>query len=207
MRVQKLEVFAPHEPTLRIALICLWLASSIAAHAQAKLTYNDHILPLVEANCAQCHNPDKRKGDLDLTSYSGLLKGGGSGPIVVAGNPDSSKLWKAITHAEEPNMPPKKPPLPEKELALVRQWIADGLLESAGAKAVPVAKPSADLALKFSPGTKPDGPPPMPGVLPLDPVVHTTRGSPINSLAASPWAPLIAFTGQKQVLLYHAQDA
>ncbi|HXJ58215.1 MAG TPA: c-type cytochrome domain-containing protein [Verrucomicrobiae bacterium] len=198
---------APHEPTLRIALIGLWLASSSAAHAQSKLTYNDHILPLVEANCAQCHNPDKRKGDLDLTSYSGLLKGGGSGPIVVAGNPDSSKLWKAITHAEEPNMPPNKPPLPEKELALVRQWITDGLLESAGAKAVPVAKPSADLALKFSPGAKPDGPPPMPGDLPLDPVVHTTRGGPINSLATSPWAPLIAFTGQKQVLLYHAQDA
>src|SRR5437867_7909983 len=47
------------------------------AFAAEKITYQDHVLPLIENNCAKCHNPDKKKGDLDLTTYSGVLKGGG----------------------------------------------------------------------------------------------------------------------------------
>ena len=92
----------------------------MSAFADDKITYQDHVLPLIENNCAKCHNPDKKKGDLDLTTYSGVLKGGGSGQIVMSGNPDSSKLMKAITHAEEPNMPPNKPRLPDKEMATVK---------------------------------------------------------------------------------------
>jgi len=183
------------------------LAAAAAAHAQTKVTYADHVLPLVEANCAKCHNPDKRKGDLDLTTYSAVLKGGGSGPVVVAGNVDSSKLWKALTHAEEPTMPPNKPPLPEKELAVFRGWIAGGLLETSGSKALATAKPALELTLKLPASAKPDGPPPMPPELPLDPLVHAKRGNPVAALAASPWAPLLAIAGQKQVLLYHATNA
>lgn len=174
--------------------------------AQEKITYTDHVLPLIEQHCGKCHNPDKKKGDLDLTSYSGALKGGGSGVVVVAGNPDSSKIIKALTHAEEPTMPPNKPPLPEKELAVFRKWIAGGLLETSGSKAIVAAKPTVDLTLKVSDAAKPDGPPPMPGELPLEPVVHTARGYAINGLAASPWAPLAAIAGQKQILLYNTTN-
>ena len=170
---------------------------------QEKITYADHVLPLVEQHCAKCHNPDKKKGDLDLTSYSGALKGGGSGVVLVAGNPDSSKLIKAITHAEEPTMPPNKPPLAGKEIAVFKNWIAGGLLETSGSKAIATAKPSVDLTLKVSDLGKPNGPAPMPKELPIEPVVHTTRGYAINGLAASPWAPLIAIAGQKQILLYN----
>ena len=171
--------------------------------AQEKITFADHVLPLVEQHCAKCHNPDKKKGDLDLTSYSGALKGGGSGVVVVAGNVDSSKLIKSLTHAEEPNMPPNKPPLPEKELAVFKKWIEGGLLEASGSKAVVAAKPTVDLTLKVSDAGKPDGPPPMPKDLPIEPVVHTARAYAINGLAASPWAPLVAIAGQKQILLYN----
>src|SRR5438874_405617 len=93
------------------------------AFAQDKVTYQDQVLPLIEANCAKCHNADKKKADLDLTSYQGALQGSGSGPVLISGNPDNSKLWKAITHAEEPNMPPNRPRLPDKDLAIFKQWI------------------------------------------------------------------------------------
>src|SRR4051794_408993 len=79
---------------LRATLIPLLLTFPVAAFSQEKITYQDHVLPLIENNCAKCHNPDKKKGDLDLTSYNGALKGGGSGQVVIAGNPDSSKLLK-----------------------------------------------------------------------------------------------------------------
>jgi WD40 repeat protein len=45
----------------------------------------------------------------------------------------------------------------------------------------------------------------MPVDLPCEPVVHTLHGNAITGLAASPWAPLIAVAGQKQVLLFHSE--
>ena len=174
-----------------------------AVSAQEKITYQDHILPLVENSCGKCHNPDKKKADLDLTSYASLLKGNGSGPVVVAGNPDSSKLWKAITHAEEPTMPPNKPKMPDKELEVWRKWIAGGLLETTGSKAIVSTKPAVDFTLKNVSIGKPDGPPPMPKELSIEPVVHAERLTALTGLAHSPWAPLLALAGEKQVLLYN----
>src|SRR5436305_8929162 len=119
---------------LLIALVFL----PLLAHTEEKITYQDHILPLVEANCSKCHNGDKKKADLDLTSYAGTLKGSGSGAVVASGNLDGSKLWKAINHAEEPFMPPNRPMLGAKELETFRNWIMGGLLENAGGKAIAV---------------------------------------------------------------------
>lgn len=188
-----------------VASVVLFVASD-SLWAQAPTTFADHVLPLVEQHCAKCHNADKKKGDLDLSSHSGVLKGGGTGPVVVPGNPDSSKLIKVLAHVEEPTMPPNKPPLPEKELAVFKKWIAGGLLETSGSKAVAAAKPKVDLTLKVSDAGRPDGPPPMPKELSLEPVVHTKRAAAVGGLAASPWAPLIAVAGQKQVLLFNSTN-
>ena len=180
----------------------LLLAASGTVFSDDKINYQDHILPVIENNCAKCHNSDKKKGDLDLTSYNGVMKGGGSGVAVIAGNPDGSKLYRAVTHAEDPTMPPKKSRLPDKELDLFKRWITGGLLEHSGSKAI-AAKPAVDLTVKISSLGKPEGPPAMPGPLSMEPVSRATHGSAIVGLAASLWAPITAIGGQKQVLLYH----
>src|ERR1700674_2842739 len=117
-----------HAILRRTRFFLLWLAATplliCSSPADDKITFSDHILPLVEANCAKCHNPDKKKADLDLTSYQGALKGSGSGVVVLSGNPDGSKLWKCLSHAEEPNMPPNRPKLGDKELDQFKKWIA-----------------------------------------------------------------------------------
>jgi WD40 repeat protein len=46
----------------------------------------------------------------------------------------------------------------------------------------------------------------MPDQLPREVVVHTARTTAITGLAASPWAPLIAVAGQKQVLLFNTDS-
>lgn len=58
-----------------VALVAL-VVGVLAADAQEKVTFADHVLPLVEQHCAKCHNPDKKKGDLDLSSHGGVLKRG-----------------------------------------------------------------------------------------------------------------------------------
>jgi len=53
---------------------------------------------------------------------------------------------------------------------------------------------------------KPDGPAAMPVSLVKQPVVYTKRPGQITALAASPWAPLVAVAGQKQVTLYNSEN-
>lgn len=181
-------------------------AFQIAAKADEKVTYQDNILPLIQANCAKCHNEDKRKADLDLTSYQGLLKGSGSGAVVIAGNPDASKLWKAITQTEDPTMPPNQPPMPDKVLEVFKKWIQGGLLETANGRAVAATKPAMDFTLKQDALEKPTGPPPMPKNWASATPFHTEKTTAITGLAASAWAPLIAVAGQKQVLVYNSDS-
>jgi WD40 repeat protein len=47
----------------------------------------------------------------------------------------------------------------------------------------------------------------MPGGLPQKPVVVTPRAAAVTAIASSPWAPVVALAGQKQILLYHAVTA
>src|SRR3954471_15240002 len=108
----------------------LFFCFTLPLTAQEKVTFQDHVLPVVEANCAKCHNSDKKKGDLDLTSYGSALAGGASGKVVVSGDVDASKLWKVINHLEDPNMPPNRGKMADKELATFKKWIAGGLLET-----------------------------------------------------------------------------
>ena len=58
-------------------------------------------------------------------------------------------------------MPPGQDKLPDAKLAIIRQWIAGGLLENAGDSAQPKKKKTLKLAITPSIG-KPEGPPPMP---------------------------------------------
>ena len=41
-----------------------------------KITFQDHILPLLENKCLNCHNPDEAKGGLDLSTYGAAMTGG-----------------------------------------------------------------------------------------------------------------------------------
>ncbi len=192
----------PRSLTLSFAAL---LASSAAVWAQEKITYQEHVLPVFENNCNKCHNPDKKKGDLDLSSFSALMRGGGSGLVVVSGDPEASKLHRSVNHTEEPEMPPKASKLPGKDLDLIRRWIAGGLLETSGSKAIAARKPSIDLGVSAASLGKPAGPPPMPSQFLLDPVTSAAHSTAPTGMATSPWAPLIAITGQKQVLLYNTE--
>ena len=167
-----------------------------------KVTYDDHLLPILRNECTSCHNPDKKKGGLDLSSYQALLTGSDSGAIVQAGDPEGSKLYKVVAHTDDPYMPKGKGKLQDKDLNVFKQWIAGGMLENAGGKAVVAKnKPKLNLSVVADSG-KPTGPVAMPKDLPVEPVVHTARPGALMCLASSPWAPLVAIGGQHQVLLY-----
>src|SRR3954454_17785085 len=175
-------------------LIVLAPALALAADPPAapKVTYQDNVLPIVRNACLNCHNPDKKKGGLDISSYSGAMAGSDSQKVIVPGDPDASVLFRCVMHIDEPKMPQKADKLPQKDLDLIKQWIAGGALENSGSKAVAIKK--VDLGVVTAIG-KPTGPPPMPKGLSIEPLVRTKRAGPLNALAASPWAPVAAIGG------------
>ena len=185
--------------------IAAWLAGTPLGQTQEKITYQDHISPLFESACNSCHNADKAKGDLDLSSYPNMLKGGSSGGFIEAGNPDGSLLYKLVAHQEEPFMPHKKDKLADAQVALVAKWITGGLLETKSSTAKKKKKNTFDLGFVAVTDGKPEGPLPMPEHLLLEPVVSARRAGGTSALAANPWAPIVAVAGQKQALLYHTE--
>ena len=196
---------------MRRSLLILALASAglllrgQPARADGKNpTYADDVLAVFKQHCTNCHGADKQKGGLNLATFAALQQGGASGAVVTPGDPGKSRLYTLSAHTEEPKMPPSGNKMPDAQLALLKLWIEQGGRENSGSK-VSVPAKTADIALKSVVKGRPEGPPPMPaaGKLPLDPVMRARRPGAVLALATSPWAPLAAVGGQKQVLLYN----
>jgi hypothetical protein len=144
------------------------------------------------------------RSGLSLETYAGVMKGGGSGDAVTAGRPTSSLLFKAVNRDEgAPQMPLGLPKLPDAEIGLIREWIAAGLRENANSQPKGPVAPSLD----YHPTglNRPSGSPAMPGALPALNLPEPARANPVTALAASPWAPLIAFAGHERIYLYNLE--
>ena len=79
---------------------------------------------ILQKNCFGCHGAAKTSG-LDLRTPETALAGGAHGAVIVASDPEQSKLYKVITHIAEPAMPPGKK-LSDDEIETLRIWIEAG---------------------------------------------------------------------------------
>ncbi|MFM8706369.1 MAG: c-type cytochrome domain-containing protein [Planctomycetia bacterium] len=193
----------PSRREVRCLLIAgaMAVAAAAARAADAPPTFNEQVLPIFREKCCGCHNPDKKKGGLDLTSHGQALAGGGSGEVISAGDADGSYLWQLVSHASEPKMPPESDKLPAEMLDVIRRWIAGGAIERAGG--APVARKTTAIAVDAATLTAPEGPPVMPPRLSLEPISPATRSTTITALAASPHGEVAAVGGRRQLLLHH----
>lgn len=190
-------------------LLSLVFGASLGWSAEEKMvpkvTYDDDVKPILRQKCFACHNPDKKSGDLDLTNYTNLMTGGGSGAVIEPGDSSSSYLYMLVTHDSEPFMPPESPKLPDEMLETIRKWVDGGALENSGSQAQAPKKPKFEMGLQTAPSERP-AVVPMPMRMALEPVLRTPSSTAITALATSPWGPLAAVGGQQQVLLYHTQS-
>src|SRR5690606_22327352 len=110
---------------LHFAFCILHFAISSSVHAAdsaPKVTYDDHVRPILRQHCFTCHGSEQKKSDLALDNYSTAMAGGASGEVLFAGDLDSSRLWTMITHQENPSMPPGGEKLPQAELDVIQAW-------------------------------------------------------------------------------------
>src|SRR5688500_1183750 len=91
--------------------------------------YSARIQPIFDQSCVGCHGPEKSKGGLRLDSYAALARGGDGGPIIVAGAPDRSEIYRRITlpHDDDEVMPSDgKKLLSPAQHDLLARWIEAG---------------------------------------------------------------------------------
>ncbi len=111
---------------LRWLIACLLPVCTTSATSRNWL-YERDIAPILRTYCAGCHNDADREGEFSVETFASLNKGGDKGATLKPGDPESSLLVKLIEGRSKPSMPPKdEPRVPAAELALLRQWIADG---------------------------------------------------------------------------------
>jgi len=101
----------------------------VIARPEDLVVFEHLVQPVMEQNCQSCHNPDKLKGELNLTTIAGHLAGGEMAPAVVPFDVEASELLFRITLPmdDEEFMPTdEKPPLNGGEIALLTWWIEQG---------------------------------------------------------------------------------
>jgi WD40 repeat protein len=99
------------------------------ADAARPVSFHNDVRPVFQAHCYGCHQPAKRRGELDMTSRAALLKGGESDdPAIVPGKPNEGSLLAMITPSggKRPEMPKGRTPLSADQIKLVRLWIEQG---------------------------------------------------------------------------------
>jgi len=97
-----------------------------ALSANARL-FKEKVQPILSARCGNCHNDERKYSGLTLETRSGFLSGGWHGPVVVAGKPEQSRLYRRVARLEKAYMPfGVGEPLPEAEVARIKEWIEGG---------------------------------------------------------------------------------
>lgn len=94
-----------------------------AAHYEAK------VKSALRERCFACHGPLRQEGDLRLDTVESMLRGGGSGSVIQAGDATASLLIQRITTEElEHRMPPEGEgeKVPSEVVKAISQWIAAG---------------------------------------------------------------------------------
>ncbi|MGN6546475.1 MAG: PSD1 and planctomycete cytochrome C domain-containing protein, partial [Aureliella sp.] len=134
---------------LALAILAPWHRAALADEGKAdegkpdaaKVEFFEkHIRPVLVEHCYACHSADADnvEGELLLDSRSAMLAGGASGQAIVAGDPASSLIVKALRH-DGLEMPPDQR-LSDAIVQKFEQWIRDGAVDPRTADTPPPAR-------------------------------------------------------------------
>lgn len=104
--------------------------AGVTLEVKPRIDFVKHIQPILEQNCVSCHNPDKDKGGLILSTKKEAFETGDNAPNIVAFDAAKSALYHltALGADEDDLMPPAKSggPLKKEEIAMLKGWVEQG---------------------------------------------------------------------------------
>ena len=103
-------------------------ATPPASDASKLEFFEKKIRPLLAERCYECHSTEakKVKGGLRLDTREDLLKGGDTGPALVPGDPDKSRLIEAVRYLNQDLQMPPKSPLKPEQVRDLEKWVQMG---------------------------------------------------------------------------------
>jgi len=87
--------------------------------------FSGQILPIFEARCVVCHNPDKAENGWDATSYEAVISSGENAPVIISGDVENSLLAQYLLGTNGKKMPPLGS-MPDGDIQAILDWIAAG---------------------------------------------------------------------------------
>lgn len=128
---------------------CFCAASGSADESapEARSQFQQIVAPALAAKCLSCHHTGSRKGELDLSTRDGMLKGGASGTSITPGSSAASAVYtRSIPqNGSPPEMPEKGDPLSDEESAALAAWIDGGAPWPEGFVLKPLSKAGGDF--------------------------------------------------------------
>jgi WD40 repeat protein len=143
---------------LRVAALVVFC---VAVRAEERVARE--AMRVLQGQCLSCHNAEKHKGGLDMTSREKLFAGAENGAVIDTNKMAASLLLKVLEPEADPHMPPKKQ-LSTNQIAVLTKWITAGapwdsaaLAEAAAPRTVKLGELPKSLQPNFAIAMSPDG--------------------------------------------------
>lgn len=172
---------SPAEPAsgrwLASGLVGAGLAWGALAASADEVEYSEHVLPIMQKYCFECHSEQEgeTRGSLafdDLEEVAGFYIG--QFGIIRPGDAENSDMLKTILlpRGHEDRMPPRGPGLNDEEIGIIQAWIDGGAViagwrdaegnrpEMAEGEAPPATTPGTPAADPAAPATPTPAPSP-----------------------------------------------
>ena len=105
-------------------LVCLvYPVQNAAGQSDSIPQFESDVLPILTESCFQCHATDTPMGGLDLRTPPSILRGGTSGPAIIAHSAESSFLHQRVADG---SMPPGPGTIAPEQVDTIRRWIDAG---------------------------------------------------------------------------------
>jgi len=137
---------------------------TLSLSAQPKVDFRQDVEPLLAKRCMPCHNGSLAQNGVRFDDRKAALAGGYSGPVILPGDPEGSKVIQRVASTDKKlRMPPVGPSLTPQEIALLKNWIQAGAQwpEEAAGKETPAPPPavaSSNAHWSFRPVRRPPVP-------------------------------------------------
>ena len=120
---------------INLAGVLVIVAMATGCSKAPTVSFANDVKPVLGQYCLECHDTGgagTEKSGFKVDSYDSVMAGTSLGPMVVAGDPLSSNLYRMVAMEVDKSirMPHEGTALSAEERALIKTWIAEGALNN-----------------------------------------------------------------------------
>ncbi len=97
--------------------------STPTTQAAASISFARDVLPILQANCSNCHGGSTSSGGFSINTYQDVMAGGNTGSVVLPGDGQNSYLIQLL---QKGTMPRRASKLPDAQIQIIMDWINAG---------------------------------------------------------------------------------